>query len=367
MPNRRDFLKNVAGASAGIFFLNNSVLDAAPPPQATAAAAGKRRELMIGGRRVKTVDVHTHAFVPEVTDLVKGTDLEKPAAAIANQLRGRDSTLGPDRIQKMDEDGIDVHAASINAFWYSADRDTADKLCALQNEKLAAMCAKNPDRFVGYATVALQFPDLAVGQLEKGMKELGLRGASIGGNVNGMELSDPMFDPFWAKAQELQALIFMHPQGLNDPALAKRFGMGDPAQIGNPLETSIFISHLIFDGTLDKFPKLKICCAHGGGFLPSYPNRMDNGCLRNPSTCRAKAPSEYLKQLYVDSLVFTPEGVRHLAAVCGPSQIMIGTDSPIAWVVGSPLDPILNAKDLTDADRAAMVGGTACKLLGIPT
>jgi predicted TIM-barrel fold metal-dependent hydrolase len=366
MPNRRDFLKNIAGASAGAFLFNRGLV-AAAYPSAQEAASAKRRELTIGGKRIKTVDVHTHAFVPEVTDLVKGTDLEKPAAGIAGQLRGRDSTLGPERVAKMNADGIDVHAASINPFWYGADQDMAGKLIDLQNEKLAAMCAKNPDRFVAFATVALQFPDMAAEQLETGMKKWGLRGAAIGGNVNGEELSLPKFDPFWAKAQELQALIFMHPQGVGDPGLAKRLGMGDPAQIGNPLETSIFISHLIFDGTLDKFPNLKICCAHGGGFLPSYPNRMDNGCLRNPSTCRTKKPSEYLKQLYVDSLVFTAEGVRHLAAVCGPSQVMIGTDSPIAWVIGSPLDPILAVEGLSDADRAAMVGGTACKLLNIPT
>ena len=139
--------------------------------------------------------------------------------------------------------------------------------------------------------------------------------------------------------------------------------------IGNPLETALFISHLIFDGTLDRFPNLKICCAHGGGFITAYPDRMDHGCLVFPQQCKTqpkKRPSEYLKQLYFDSLVFTPEAVRHLVAVCGASQIVMGTDNPIPWVTDSPVDLILATPGLSDADERAILGGTACKLLGIP-
>jgi predicted TIM-barrel fold metal-dependent hydrolase len=376
MPTRREFLRDVAGASAGAFLLGGASLQGAEqPPQ---AAAGKRRQIMIGKRRVKTVDVHTHTFVPEVAALVAGTSLEKPADGGARQLGGGGTTspdgipVGPGRLKKMDADGIDVQVLSINPFWYSTDRDMAGRLIDLQNQKLAAMCAAYPDRLVAFATVALQFPDLAAQQLEDGMKHFGLRGAAIGGNVEGAELSSPRFDPFWAKAEELQALIFMHPQ---DSAVATGIrnrvqGSGVLANvIGNPLETSLFISHLIFDGTLDRFPGLKICCAHGGGFLPSYPARMDHGCLVFPDQCKTtpkKRPSEYLKQLYFDSLVYTPEALRHLAAVCGSSQLVIGTDSPIPWVPDSPVDPILATPSFSDAERTSIVGGTACKLLGIP-
>jgi predicted TIM-barrel fold metal-dependent hydrolase len=367
MPNRREFLKKMAGASAGAFVLGGGLSRVAyGAPQ-----AAKRREIMLGGKRVKVVDMHTHAFVPEVTDMVKGTNLEMPAAAIQGQLRGRDQVLGPDRVQQMDMLGVDVHAASINPFWYgSMDQDLVRRLIDLQNEKLAGMVAKNPNRFVAYATVALQFPELAAAQLEEGMKRWGLKGAAIGGNVNGEELSAAKFDPFWAKAQELQAAIFMHPQdSIVATGIGKRTGNGDMANIGNPLETSLFIGHLIFDGTLDHFPNLRIICAHGGGFLPSYPYRMDFACLRNPSSCKepGKKPSDYLKKLYVDSLVFTPEAVAHLVAVMGPSQVVIGTDGPIPWIVGSPVDPILEAPGLSDADKVALLGGNACKLLKIPT
>jgi len=370
-------LRDFAGASAGAFVLSGALArGAAQVPEA--ASTGKRRQIVIGGHRVKTVDVHTHTFVPEATALLASTGIEKQADAGARALAGGGTTspdlipVGPRRLQKMDEDGIDVQALSINAFWYSVDRDLAGRLIDLQNQKLAAMCAAYPDRFVAFATVALQFPDLAAQQLEDGMKHFGLRGAAIGGNVEGEELSSPKFDPFWAKAEELQALIFMHPQ---DSAVATGIrnriqGSGVLANvIGNPLETSIFISHLIFDGTLDRFPNLKICCAHGGGFLPSYPARMDHGCLVFPAQCKTpikKQPSEYLKQLYFDSLVYTPEALRHLAAVCGSSQLVIGTDTPIPWVSDSPVDPILATPSFTDAERISIVGGTACKLLGIP-
>ena len=398
MRTRRAFLREVAAASAGAFVLGGASLRGAilrdeesnskkshgealagaePVPQA--GPAGKRRQIKIGGRRVKTVDVHTHGFVPEVTALVAGTILEKPADAGARQLGGSGTTspetipVGPGRVNKMDRDGVDVQAISINPFWYGADRDLVSRLIDLQNQKLAAMCAMYPDRFVAFATVALQFPDLAAQQLEEGMKHFGLRGAGIGGNVEGQELSSAKFDPFWAKAEELQALIFMHPQ---DAAVATGIrnrvqGSGALANvIGNPLETSLFIAHLIFDGTLDKFPNLKICCAHGGGFLPSYAARMDHGCLVFPDQCKTtiqKRPSEYLKQLYFDSLVYTPEALRHLAAVCGPGQLVIGTDSPIPWVPDSAVDPILETASFSDAEKTAIAGGTACKLLGIPT
>src|SRR5207245_2694524 len=214
-----------------------------------------------------------------------------------------------ERIRATAEQAIDVEALSINPYWYKADRDVASQLIKLQNEKLAELCAAHPDRFVAYATVALQHPDLAVQQLEEGVKKLGLRGASIGGSVNGEELSSEKFHPFWAKAEELGVLVFMHPTGV--PDLQKRLrGNGMLTNvIGNPLETTIALSHLIFEGTLDRFPRLKLCSAHGGGYLPSYSARSDHGCLTFPDRCSKaplkKRPTEYLRQLYFDSLVFT--------------------------------------------------------------
>ena len=246
----------------------------------------------------------------------------------------------------------------------------ATQLIKIQNEKLAEACAANPDRFVAFASVALQFPDLAAQQLEEGVKKYGLRGAAIGGSVNGEDLSDPKFHPFWSKAEQLGVLVFIHPQAAGAAANLKdrlKGSGGLDNTIGNPLETTIALSHLIFEGTLDQFPGVKICAAHGGGYLPSYAARSDAICTTFPNRCTTplkKKPTEYLRQLYFDSIVFTPEALRHLVAETGSSQIVIGTDYPFPWTK-TAVDHILGTPGLSDAERVAMLGETAAKLLGI--
>src|ERR1700687_2851479 len=265
MATRRDFIKDAAGAMAGVATGVAFVgCDLTHSTHVHAQPAARRREVVVNGRRVKTVDIHAHCAFPQALALM--------------ELKVNPETLviGTDRIRAMDEQGIDIEALSINPYWYKAERDVAAALIKLQNEKLAELCAAQPDRFVAFATIALQHPDLAVQQLEEGIKKLGLRGGSIGASVNGEELSARRFDPFWAKAEELGALLFLHPQGT--PELQKRLqGNGMLTNvIGNPLDTTIALSHLIFDGTLDRFPRLKICAAHGGGYLPSYAPRSDH-------------------------------------------------------------------------------------------
>jgi aminocarboxymuconate-semialdehyde decarboxylase len=324
-----------------------------------AAPQGRRREVVVSGKRVKTVDVHAHCAVPAAMALV-GRALEAEALLMSNT---------EERIRAMDQQGIDVEALSINPYWYTADRDVAAKLIQIQNETLAEICAAQPDRFVAFATVALQHPDLAAQQLEEGVKRLGLRGASVGGSVAGLELSDPKFHPFWAKAEQLGVLVFMHPQGTAELEQSGRLaGNGLLTNtIGNPLETTIALSHLIFEGTLDRFPGLKICAAHGGGYLPSYAARSDAVQTTFPKRMTGtirKRPTEYLRQLYFDSIVFTPEALRHLAAETGPQQVLMGTDYPFPWTSTS-VDHILHTPGLSDADKVAMLGGTAMALLGI--
>jgi aminocarboxymuconate-semialdehyde decarboxylase len=342
---RREFL------GAGIAFVGCSLLDAA------LAQSGKpvHREVLVSGRRVKTIDVHAHVAIPEAM------------ALMGMKVAPQSLVMGEDRIRAMDEQGIDMAALSINPYWYKAERDVAQAVIKLQNEKLAELCASRPDRFVAFASVALQHPDLAAQQLEEGVKKLGLRGAAIGGSVFGEELSDPKFHPFWAKAEELGCLVFIHPRGIEDLDKRVKGNGGLTNVIGNPIETTIALSHLIFEGTLDRFPGLKICAAHGGGYLPSYAARSDAGCVTFPDRCPKplkKKPTEYLKQIYYDSIVFTPEALRHLAAEVGPGQIVMGTDYPFPWEKAS-VNLILATPGLSDAERAAMLGGTAARLLGI--
>ncbi|HSQ02846.1 MAG TPA: amidohydrolase family protein, partial [Burkholderiales bacterium] len=210
---------------------------------------------------------------------------------------------------------------------------------------------------------------LAVEQLVYAVQSLGMRGVAVGASCAGDEFSNARFHPFWAKCEELDVLVFIHPQ--STPELARRFtGNGWLANtIGNPLDTTICLSHLIFDGTLDRFPRLKICSAHGGGFLPSYAPRSDHACRVAPWRCDSstqlkKKPTEYLRTMYYDTLVFTSEMLRHLAAEVGSSQLVIGTDHPIPWHE-NPVDHIMNTPGFTDEERIAMLGATAAKLLGI--
>src|SRR5579872_2842745 len=345
MLNRRRFLHH-----AGVIMTSCGARSFGQPAGAT------RGPVMLGGRRVKVIDFHAHCVIPEALDLMgRKTSAQDPLL------------IGPARFHPMDEQRIDVEVLSINPFWYSAERDLARRIVQIQNEKLAELCAAHSDRLVGLATVAIQYPDLAVEQLEEGIKKLGLRGVSLGGSVNGEELSAPKFDRFWAKAEELGIPVFIHPQGV--PELQKRLqGNGFLTNvIGNPLDTTIALSHLIFDGTLDRFPALKICAAHGGGYLPSYAARSDRGCLTFPNSCNKtlkKHPTEYLKQLYFDSLVFTPEALRHLLAEVGASQIVLGTDYPFPWM-STAVAHVLTTPGLSDADREAILGGNAAKLLKI--
>jgi aminocarboxymuconate-semialdehyde decarboxylase len=369
MRNRREFITTATGAAVGMIAGGAGLLDARAALRQVNAKPGTRREVTIGGRRVKTVDLHAHCFVPDVMGVVKGTPLEQAAKGTLGLAT---IALGnPQRLIDMDAQGIDYQAINVNAWGYNAEIALARDLVALQNERISQYCAKHPDRFVGMATLALQHPELAAEQLDHAVKKLGMRGAAIGGSVEGMELSDRRFDPFWAKAQELGVVLFMHPQPApgttQNPRLQGKGLLGNT--IGNPLETTVFLSHLIFEGTLDRFPGLRICAAHAGGYLASYSGRSDALCGRaggNGDDCRAlkKKPSEYFRrELLVDTMIFHEEGLRHLVAEAGVGQIVYGTDYPFDWPVG--VDFVLNAKFLSDADKEAILGGNAMKLLKI--
>jgi aminocarboxymuconate-semialdehyde decarboxylase len=348
------FLKTAAAGAAGTMLAAQA---------GVRAAMQTRRRVTIGGRPIRVIDAHAHCVIP-VTDIVQGTPLAKMGGGSGG------SILGPERLRIMDEQGVDVQALTINGFWWydASDRDLADRIVRAQNEGLAKWVAQHPDRFVAMASVALQHPDRAAAQLEDGVKRLGLRGASIGGHVNGEDLSLPKYDPFWAKAAELGVPVVMHPGGaeniIKEGALRGRGDLGNI--IGNPLETTYFLSRLIFDGVFDRFPGLRVCAAHAGGYLPSYLGRSEAACVvRASANCaNKKKPSEYLKsQIFIDTMVFSPEGLRHLVAEVGVGQVVYGTDVPFNWPV--TVDLVLEASFLTDAEKETILSGNLQKLLRI--
>jgi aminocarboxymuconate-semialdehyde decarboxylase len=325
------------------------------------AHAQRRWEVVIAGKRIKTVDVHAHCIVPDAAKVINHA-LEAPGLLWSN--------IG-DRLAQMDKSGVDVEALSINPFWYRAERDAAAELIRIQNEQLTEFCASHPDRFVAFATAALQFPELAAEQVEHAVKRLGFRGVGVAGSVAGQDLANPKFHPFWGKCEELGVLVFMHPLGTRELEPSGRLaGNGLLTNtIGNPLETTIALSHLIFEGTLDRFPGLKICAAHGAGFLPSYANRSDAVLRVFPDrvgTPPKKKPTEYLRngQIMADTIMFTGEAVRHLIHEMGVDNVLLGTDYPLPWNT-DPVDHILSIPDITDADKIKILGATAAKLLGI--
>jgi predicted TIM-barrel fold metal-dependent hydrolase len=367
MTTRRHFLKaGTAAAATGVVFCGCGLLHAAHAQQ----PERQKLPVMVGGKRVKTIDVHAHCQFREAgallgtstASLVDGRPFNEVAAVAFIEI--------DKRLAAMDAQAVDMEVLSINPFWYGSERDLAGQIVKLQNEKLAELCASRPDRFAAFASLTLQAPELAVQELETAVRKQGLKGAAIGGTVNGEAFSDPKFHPVWAKAEELGMPLFIHPTGI--PGLAKKLaGNGFLSNaIGYPLETTIALSHLIFEGTFDRFPKLKVIAAHGGGFLPSYADRSDHACLVNPKGCNpdihlAKQPTEYLKQIYFDSLVFTPEAIRHLVAQVGAGQVVLGSDCPYPWQL-QPVDHIFASASLSDDEKADILGRTAAKLFNLP-
>lgn len=280
-------------------------------------------------------------------------------AAIAPKLGGVE-----ERIADMDRLGIDVQAISPSPgqYYYFTEPGLGRDLARMVNDGVAEALVRHPDRLVGMGTVPLQSTELAIAEMRRCVGDLGMRGIEINSNVNGRELADPALRPFFAAAEELGVLIFLHPLGFTHGERLTDFYLNNI--VGNPLESTIALSHLIFGGVLKDMPGLKLCVAHGGGFLPGYWGRMDHAWRVRPD-CRDhidREPSSYLRQVWLDTLVFDQDQLDALVHSHGADRLCLGTDYP--FDMAEP-DPVPFHARLDERDKAAILGGNAAELLGL--
>jgi len=249
--------------------------------------------------------------------------------------------------------------------YYTVPPDIACKAAQIVNDGVAAFVAGKPDRLAGLGSVPLPEPTEAVQELERCVRTLGLKGVEILTNVNGKELSDPAFAPFWRKAEELGALVVLHPLGFSEARRFARFSFNNT--IGNPLDTAIALHYLIFDGVLERHQNLKILAVHGGGYLGAYSGRIDHawGARGDAHGALPHPPTSYLKKIYFDSVVFTPYQLAELVRLYGADHVIMGTDYPFDMAEYDPIGHVAAVPEFDAAIIAAIAGGNAKRLLGM--
>jgi aminocarboxymuconate-semialdehyde decarboxylase len=327
-----------------------------------------------------TVDIHSHVAIPHAAEFVK-PHLDPAAIPLVNfatpETRALNARQDADRIELMishgkrladlDAMGIDLQVVMCPPpqCYYAVPLDIAVKAARIVNEGIAAYVAARPDRFVALGTVPMPDGKEAARELEHCMTAFGFKGVQILTNVAGRELSDPAFAAFWKKAEELGAVVLIHPNGFTEARRLSRFYFNNV--IGNPLETTIALHYLIFDGVLERHPGLKIIAVHGGGYLGAYSGRIDHAWgARSDAKCDLpKPPSSYLKNIYVDTVVFTPEQLAALVATFGADHVLMGTDYPYDMGEYDPLQHLDATPTIDASARSAIAGGNARKLFGI--
>jgi aminocarboxymuconate-semialdehyde decarboxylase len=333
------------------------------------------------GKSLK-IDLHCHYANPDAAARVadRNPGQHEPNVKFANaltretnvkQMKERAPKLSSIevRLKDMDRMGIDIQAVSPapQQTYYWTDPGEGQALARMVNERLADIVAKWPDRFVGLGTVPLQDASLAVSELEHAVKKLGLRGVEINPSVNGMDLTDPRLalEGFFRKAQELDVVLFLHPIGFTHAERLVDHYFNNV--IGNPLETTVAASHLIFDGVLERNPKLKIVLPHAGGYLAHYWARMDHAWKARPD-CRVKIkkrPTSYLEKFYFDTITFDQTMLRQMVQRYGADRVVLGTDYPYDMGMEHPLEFIGGTSGLSLLEKQKIMGGNAARLLKI--
>ncbi len=335
------------------------------------------------GRAVRpktvTIDIHAHVDVPAAAAFVAPHldmaaiplfHFATPASQALTQKQTADLAArrsAEHRLADLDAMAIDVQMIAPPPLqcYYSVPLDVAVKAARLVNDGIAEYCGKHPDRFKGFGSVPMPDGNEAAKELERCVKTLGFTGVEILTNVNGKELSDPAFAPFWKKAEELGVVVMIHPNGFTEASRFKRFYFNNV--IGNPLETTIALHYLIFDGVLERYPGLKILAVHGGGYLGGYSGRIDHawGARSDAHGDLPRPPTDYLKRVYVDTVVFTPYQLAELVRVFGADHVVMGTDYPFDMAEFDPVGHIAGVDGFDASTVAALAGGNSKRLLGL--
>ncbi len=331
-----------------------------------------------------TIDIHAHVSVPEAASLVapyldiatvplaffsspetKKVNAQQEVDRLT-RFSGREKGLD-ERLSDLDEMGVDMQLVMPPPpqCYYTVPIEIAVKAAQVVNDGIAAYVARKPDRFIGMATVPMTDGHEAAAELERAMRKLNFKGVQILTNVAGRELSDPAFEPFWAKAEALGALVVIHPNGFTEGQRLSRFYFSNI--VGNPLETTLALHYLIFDGVLERHPKLKLLAVHGAGYLGAYPGRIDHAWGARPD-CQADLPhppTTYLKRVFVDSVVFTPQQLAGLVEVFGADHVLMGTDYPFDMAEADPIGHVTSVETFDSKTIEAITGGNAQRLLGL--
>ncbi|HMF14114.1 MAG TPA: amidohydrolase family protein [Gemmataceae bacterium] len=326
------------------------------------------------------IDLHTHVLPREWPDLCKRygyggfVQLEHRGPGCARmmingrlfrEVDNRTYDLAR-RITDCDRLGVDVQVLStvpVMFSYWSQPQDCHD-LSRLLNDHLASVVRAHPSRFVALGTLPMQAPDLAIREMERCVKELGLAGVQIGSHVNEWNLDDPTLFPVWQAAERLGAAVFVHPWDMLGRERMAKYWL--PWLVGMPAETSLAICSLVFGGVLERLPRLRVCFAHGGGAFPGTFGRIERGFHVRPDLCAVdnpKGPREYLGRIYVDSLVHDADALRSLIRLMGANRVALGSDYPFPLGEEEPGRLIESMADLSAETKERLLAGTAREFL----
>jgi len=327
----------------------------------------------------RTIDIHTHVIPRRLAESAERGEA-RHGITFGRDTNGRiTGSVGAstyaiawpnpletpeERIRAMDEMRVDVHVLSLSPLmhWYELDANAAIPMAREANEDLAEMIATHPDRFAGVAFLPLQDPVAAIEELERCIGDHGFVGVMVGSHVNGLDWDADELFPVLAAARDLGALVFVHPSHGRANSFLTHYHLRN--LIGNPFETTVAVASLIFGGVLDRLPDLDICFAHGGGYACLGVDRLDQGRqVRAEAQDNSSLPSDYLRRLYYDTLVFSHRSLSNLIEVVGAERVLLGSDYPADMGEPRPVDFIESHPNLTDEERRLILGGNMERLL----